>query len=51
MKEISYQAADDCTLHATVTGEGQALVLMHAGGPDHKSMLPLAERLADDGDL
>ncbi|MEV0779534.1 alpha/beta hydrolase [Streptomyces sp. NPDC050428] len=47
MEEISYQAADDCTLHATVTGEGQALVLMHAGGPDHKSMLPLAERLAD----
>ncbi|MFI9175901.1 alpha/beta fold hydrolase [Streptomyces lincolnensis] len=47
MEEISYQAADDCTLYATVVGEGQPLVLMHAGGPDHKSMLPLAERLAD----
>lgn len=47
MAEISYRAADDCALHATVIGEGQALVLMHAGGPDHKSMLPLAERLAD----
>ncbi|MGW0876034.1 alpha/beta fold hydrolase [Streptomyces sp. NPDC002740] len=47
MAEISYRAADDCVLHATVIGEGQALVLMHAGGPDHMSMLPLAERLAD----
>ncbi|GDY60168.1 hypothetical protein SVIO_107910 [Streptomyces violaceusniger] len=46
MAEISYRAADDCALHATVIGEGRALVLMHAGGPDHKSMLPLAERLA-----
>ncbi|WP_030751077.1 alpha/beta fold hydrolase [Streptomyces sp. NRRL F-5135] len=47
MAEISYRTADDCALHATVIGEGQALVLMHAGGPDHTSMLPLAERLAD----
>lgn len=47
MAEISYRAAGDCALHATVVGEGQALVLMHAGGPDHMSMLPLAERLAD----
>ncbi|MFB9834258.1 alpha/beta fold hydrolase [Actinoallomurus acaciae] len=47
MEEISYQAADGCGLHATVIGEGRPLVLMHAGGPDHKSMLPLAERLAD----
>lgn len=47
MEEITYRAADGCTLHATVTGEGSGLVLMHAGGPDHKSMVPLAERLAD----
>ncbi|ELS58529.1 alpha/beta fold hydrolase [Streptomyces viridochromogenes] len=47
MAEISYGTADDCTLHTTVIGAGKALVLMHAGGPDHKSMLPLAERLAD----
>lgn len=47
MAEISYRAADDCVLHATVVGEGRPLVLMHAGGPDHRSMLPLAERLAD----
>lgn len=47
MAEISYRAADGCVLHATVVGEGRAVVLMHAGGPDHRSMLPLAERLAD----
>ncbi|WP_442939543.1 alpha/beta fold hydrolase [Nocardia sp. CY41] len=38
---------DGCPLHATVVGAGPALILMHAGGPDHESMLPLAERLAD----
>ncbi|MFE3828350.1 alpha/beta fold hydrolase [Streptomyces sp. NPDC059092] len=48
MAEISYQAADGCALHATVIGEGQAVVLLHAGGPDRMSMLPLAERLVDD---
>ncbi|MFF2844874.1 alpha/beta fold hydrolase [Streptomyces sp. NPDC058001] len=47
MAEISYRAADHCALYATTLGEGRPLVLMHAGGPDHKSMLPLAERLAD----
>ncbi|MEV1025156.1 alpha/beta hydrolase [Streptomyces sp. NPDC050264] len=47
MTEISYRAADDCVLYATTMGEGRPLVLMHAGGPDHRSMLPLAERLAD----
>ncbi|MEU6312178.1 alpha/beta hydrolase [Streptomyces sp. NPDC047014] len=47
MEEISHRSADDCTLHATLMGEGEALVLLHAGGPDHRSMLPLAERLAD----
>ncbi|MGW2046340.1 alpha/beta fold hydrolase [Streptomyces sp. NPDC001858] len=47
MAEISFRASDDCTLHATAVGAGPALVLMHAGGPDHRSMLPLAERLAD----
>ncbi|MEV1064651.1 alpha/beta hydrolase [Streptomyces sp. NPDC050263] len=47
MAEISFRAADDCALHATTVGAGPALVLLHAGGPDHRSMLPLAERLAD----
>ncbi|MEI5102592.1 alpha/beta hydrolase [Streptomyces sp. PmtG] len=47
MTAITYRAGDDCLLHATVVGAGPPLVLMHAGGPDHRSMLPLAERLAD----
>ncbi|MFJ5262438.1 alpha/beta fold hydrolase [Streptomyces sp. NPDC088387] len=47
MAEISYRAADGCALYATVVGAGPALVLLHAGGPDRRSMLPLAGRLAD----
>lgn len=46
-RETSFRAGDGCALHATVVGEGPALVLMHAGGPDGRSMLPLAGRLAD----
>lgn len=47
MEEITYRADDACPLHATVIGAGRALVLLHAGGPDHRSMLPLAELFAD----
>ncbi|WP_280185176.1 MULTISPECIES: alpha/beta fold hydrolase [Nocardia] len=47
MPKLSYRGRDGCPLHATVVGTGPALILMHAGGPDHESMLPLAERLAD----
>ncbi|MGA4844139.1 alpha/beta fold hydrolase [Streptomyces sp. G45] len=47
MTAITYRADDGCLLHATVVGAGPPLVLLHAGGPDHRSMLPLAERLAD----
>ncbi|MFE3742534.1 alpha/beta fold hydrolase [Streptomyces sp. NPDC059134] len=48
MTEIGYRAADGCALHATVVGTGPALVLLHAGGPDRRSMLPLAERFTGD---
>ncbi|MEV7283849.1 alpha/beta hydrolase [Streptomyces sp. NPDC093252] len=57
MAQLSHRTAttslttDDCTLHATTLGAGPALVLLHAGGPDHRSMLPLAERLADLGTI
>ncbi|MEU6480382.1 alpha/beta hydrolase [Streptomyces sp. NPDC047017] len=47
MPKTSYRAGDGCVLHATLTGAGPALVLLHAGGPDHRSMLPLAERFTD----
>ncbi|WP_406277042.1 alpha/beta hydrolase [Nocardia sp. NBC_00881] len=49
MPKISYRGSDGCSLHATVVGDGDGLplILMHAGGPDHESLLPLAARLAD----
>lgn len=47
MAQISYRGGDGCALHATTLGDGPPLVLLHAGGPDHRSMLPLAELLAD----
>lgn len=45
--EIEYRGADGWSLSATVLGEGPPVVLLHGGGPDHHSMLPLAQRLAD----
>ncbi|WP_043735316.1 MULTISPECIES: alpha/beta fold hydrolase [Nocardia] len=47
MPKLTYRGGDGCPLHATVIGAGPALILMHADGPDHESMLPLAARLAD----
>ncbi|WP_028920856.1 alpha/beta fold hydrolase [Pseudonocardia acaciae] len=49
MSRISYRGRDGCPLHAAVVGDGDGppLVLMHAGGPDHESLLPLAAHLAD----
>lgn len=47
MIEISYRGGDGCPLHAVQVGAGNPpLVLLHGGGPDHRSLLPLAERLA-----
>lgn len=47
MREFSYRASDDCALHAVALGSGPALILLHGGGPDHRSLLPLAHLLAD----
>lgn len=56
MTEINYQGSDGCPLYASIVappghlervGDGRAIVLLHGGGPDHRSLLPLAERLAD----
>lgn len=48
MSTFSYQGGDGCPLYATTIGSGGApLVLLHGGGPDHHSLLPLAHRLAD----
>jgi 3-oxoadipate enol-lactonase len=47
MPEFTYLGSDGCPLHVTTVGEGPPLVLLHGGGPDHHSLLPLADRLAD----
>ncbi|MDO1449210.1 alpha/beta hydrolase [Rhodocytophaga aerolata] len=54
--EFIYHNIDGCPLHATSielnnapesTHEGTVLILLHGGGPDHHSMVPLAQKLAD----
>ena len=56
MTEFTFRGNDGCPLYATTigpegqpetVGEGAMLVLMHGGGPDHHSLLPLARQLAD----
>lgn len=50
LNEITYRGGDGWLLHAVAVGparEGPPLVLLHGGGPDHHSLVPLARRLAD----
>ncbi|MCK2244738.1 MULTISPECIES: alpha/beta fold hydrolase [unclassified Crossiella] len=47
MIESTYPAADGRPLFFTTLGTGPLLVLLHGGGPDHRSLLPLADHLAD----
>ncbi|WP_327675204.1 alpha/beta fold hydrolase [Kitasatospora sp. NBC_00458] len=44
---FTWEASDGCALRATRFGSGPAVLLLHGGGPDHHSLLPLAVRLAD----
>jgi 3-oxoadipate enol-lactonase len=52
--ELSYTGRDGWPLFAYTNNEEQAdtdrpvLILMHGGGPDHRSLVPLAERLRDE---
>ncbi|MFD7440088.1 alpha/beta fold hydrolase [Streptomyces sp. NPDC059909] len=47
MDTFSYHGNDGCALHAATLGTGPALILLHDGGPDHHSLVPLARRLAE----
>ena len=56
MTEFAYLGADGCVLHATIIGhsgnpagirDGSVVILLHGGGPDHRSLIPLAQRLTD----
>lgn len=55
MNEFIYSGSDGCPLYATTlglasksaAGEERVLVLLHGGGPDHHSLVPLARLLAD----
>jgi len=50
MREIHYRGRDGWSLFAAGVGTAAGrppLVLMHGGGPDHRSLLPLARLLAD----
>lgn len=46
MIDFQYRGHDDHPLCATRLGEGPVVVLLHAGGPDRRSLLPIGRRLA-----
>jgi 3-oxoadipate enol-lactonase len=56
MSGVTYPGADGSPLFATLVAHdgvtaggisGPVLVLLHGGGPDHHSLIPMAEQLAD----
>lgn len=56
MTEFTYRGSDGWPLYATTVGpavgtaaggENPVLVLLHGGGPDHHSLVPMARQLAD----
>ncbi|MET8976103.1 alpha/beta hydrolase [Streptomyces sp. NPDC004539] len=47
MENVTYRSDDSHPLYATALGTGTPLLLLHGGGPDHRSLLPLARLLAD----
>lgn len=54
MREVIYQGQDGCPLHAVVmdgpsrSQNERPLLLLHGGGPDHRSLIPLARQLSPD---
>ncbi|MCO1577189.1 alpha/beta hydrolase [Crossiella sp. SN42] len=47
MIEFSYHGHDGQPLRSGSIGDGPVVVLLHGGGPDHRSLIPLARLLAD----
>jgi pimeloyl-ACP methyl ester carboxylesterase len=47
MCEFTYRGRDGWPLFAASLGAGPAVALIHGGGPDHHSLIPLGRRLAD----
>lgn len=54
MTQFSYHGGDSCQLYAATidhrphpAANDAVVVLLHGGGPDHRSLIPLAERLAN----
>lgn len=45
--DLAFRGRDGHTLFASTLGSGPLLVLLHGGGPDRRSLLPLAERLRE----
>jgi 3-oxoadipate enol-lactonase len=46
VREAALRGADGCALFASMLGHEPAVVLLHGGGPDRWSLLPLAQMLA-----
>lgn len=44
---FDYRGSDGCQLHTMSVGAGPPLVLLHGGGPDHHSLVPIGQRFTD----
>lgn len=44
--QVLHVGRDGWALRGEVIGSGELVVMLHGGGPDHRSMRPLADRLA-----
>ncbi|WP_436499695.1 alpha/beta fold hydrolase [Actinokineospora sp. HUAS TT18] len=44
VREFTYLGTDGHPLHALRLGQGPLIVMLHGGGPDHRSLLPMARR-------
>jgi 3-oxoadipate enol-lactonase len=48
LRDVTLRGDDGCALFASVLGHGPVVVLLHGGGPDRWSLLPLAQVLAQE---